>query len=304
MHLGVFDEGHLNFASVGISLDGVGDGIISGCLCEGWGVGIVSINGGAPVEVAGWASSVDTGGIFNITNDSFSASDADLDTFLDTATASVSLTAGASLSVTHIYAPAYVDGGGGALFKNAVTITNTSGTDTYNGIRYRRVMDWNIPPTGFSEFVTIAGLPASNLIFTNDDGFDTPDPFGGTIGDLSGCGESVNFVDCGPDDHGVHFDFDFGDLLPGQSRSFSIFYGATYSEAAAIEALNVVGAEVYSLGQSSTASGATLGTPATWIVAFDEVGGSSLPEPTSLALVCTGLIGLALARRRRRVPPP
>jgi len=281
--MGIFDQGHLGFDGVGIFLAGVGDAITPGCLCEGWGV--------AGNGIPGWGS-VDDGGISNLTVDSFVST-------ASTATSIVHLTSLPDLMVTQAYAPSV--GAPATLFEDLVTITNTSGA-TITDIRYRRVMDWDVPPTEFDEFVTIGGLPAANLLFSNDNGFDTSNPLGGTGGDLAGCGTLVNFTDCGPADHGAHFDFGFGDLAAGESKSFSIFYGAARTEGDALAALGAVSAEIYSLGQSN--GGEKTGAPGTFIFAFKGVGGTPfepIPEPTSMMLLGTGLAGLLASRKRMRV---
>ncbi len=282
--LGVFDEGNLGFGGTGLGFAGVGDAITPGCLCEGWGVAGSGISGYANFSVDG---------IVNLTLDSFGST-------ATTATSMVSLTSLPSLSVTQAYAPSV--GAPIALFENVVTIVNTGG-ETITDVRYRRVMDWDIPPTAFSEFVTIGGLPAAAVTFTNDQGFDSADPLSGTFGEIAGCGTSVNFTDCGPADHGAHFDFAFGDLDPDESVTFSIFYGATPSQSSAFAALAAVEAEVYSFGQNSIDPGT--GTPATYIFAFKGVGGTPvspgvIPEPASFLLMGSGLAGLAWRGRRKQ----
>jgi type IV pilus assembly protein PilY1 len=286
--LGLNDQGHLNFGGVGLALAGLGDGIFPGCLCEGWGV--------AGNGIAGWGS-IDNGGISNLILDSFVSTPS-------TATSTVHLASLPDLQVIQAYAPAA--GAPTALFEDKVTIKN-NGAAPITGIRYRRVMDWDIPPTEFSEHVTIGGLPAANVLFSSDNGFATSNPLGGT-GSIVGGTVNTNFVDSGPADHGALFDFGFGDLAAGESKMFSIFYGATTSEASAFAALGAVGAEVYSLGQSRRPDGDPVaGTPGTFIFAFKGVGGRALPptpaavpEPTSLALLGAGV--LPLLRRLRRRP--
>ena len=97
---------------------------------------------------------------------------------------------------------------------------------------------------------------------------------------LCGLGD---FTDLGPGDLGAHIDFALGALPAGQSRSFVTYYGAAPDEWNALNALSMVGASIYSLGQSNwdgTGSptspsgaptgtyGASTGEPATFMYGF------------------------------------
>ena len=168
--------------------------------------------------------------------------------------------------VTHNYHPSVTSN----LFEVGVTIENIS-TNVARAL-YRRVMDWDVEPTAFREYSTIIKGTSTNLIFTSDNGFASPNPLipGGSI--LA----TGTFIDSGPADHGALFDFDFGLLQPGETTSFKTYYGAAGSEVAALNAIGRVGAEAYSFGQPSTVNGATLGTPNTFIFAFGGIGGSAL----------------------------
>jgi len=243
------------------------DSTSPGCLCEGWGVAdpATGVWGGANLAELG------TGGE-NLVLESFEWTGS-------TAKSVVLVTDEAEapyFRVTHEYIPSADTPN---LYQVNVTIENLSG-EPIATVQYRRVMDWDVEPTAFDEFVTIDGGTASALTYTSDDGFASPNP-------LEGPSEILfhgNAVDSGPDDHGALFDFSFGGLAPGASLSFIIFYGAAESEAGAQAALAAVGAEAYSFGETS--DDPEHGTPNTFIFAFGHVGGSAIfPSPTAAPAV-------------------
>lgn len=292
--LGVLDLGNLGVdaprpkggAGVGVYDNRNGlEATYDGCICEGWGVADAG-NG-----TAGFANvSSGTGGV---ALSSFAST-------ASTATSIVDIAGASSMQVTHLYQPS----ASADLFEALVTITNT-GAGAISDLRYRRAMDWDIEPTPFSEFVTIGGVGASALLYSSDNGFASSDPLT-AAGSILGGTVNVNFVDSGPGDHGAVFDFGFGSLAPGASKSFSIFYGASLSEAAAFAALGAVGAEVYSLGQSrDDINGGTSGY-STFIFGFKGVGGTpvvpgggAVPEPSTWMMLIAGfgLVGAAMRRR-------
>lgn len=264
------------------------DATAPGCLCEGWGV---SASG-----VAGYANVDSDGGAHNLTVDSFTTSATDI-------TSSVHLTSMAGLTVTQHYSLSSSD----RLFEDVVTITNGTG-GTLTDVRYVRAMDWDIPMTEFAEHVTIVGTASTtDLETSHDNGFCSANPLAGSCSALNASTLNVDFVDDGPADHGAYFKFNFGDLGDGESKVFSIFYGAASTETIALAALGSVSAELYSLGQSSISGGGdpVAGTPATFMFGFRGVGGVVPPElpvpgPASLPLLGLGLIAISMIRRRQK----
>ncbi len=268
IQLGVHDFGDLNVpggtpSSGGVTTVGLryiptnAEATAPGCLCEGWGAADA------------------TSGVTGSANEDFGGASPNLSLVSFTSNASsavsvVDILDGSSnpvLRVTQDYHPSAATPN---LYEVTVTIQNVSSSPV--DARYRRVMDWDVEPTAFDEFVTIQGGTSSALLFDSDDGFADADPLAGPSQiDFTG-----NATDNGPDDHGALFDFGFGTVNPGDSKSFKIYYGAAGDESGANAALGAVGAEVFSFGQPSTPDGPTLGTPNTFIFAFGGVGGAPI----------------------------
>lgn len=266
--LAVNPTGELNTSDATGSKAGAGDAGLEylptgndatspGCLCEGWGVAdpASGVWGGANIAELG------AGGA-NLTIESFEWT---------TSTAkSVVLvnndTDGPVFRVTHEYVPSPLTPN---LYQVNVSIQNLTG-ETIAVVQYRRVMDWDIEPTAFDEYVTMNTGTASAITFTSNDGFASSNPLTGP----ADRGFTGDFTNAGPDDHGALFDFTFGPLAPGQILTFITYYGAAGNEAAAIDALRAVGAEAYSFGKPNVEP--LDGSPNTFIFAFGNVGGGAI----------------------------
>jgi hypothetical protein len=267
VQLGINNQGHLNVPG-GLPSSGVGTTVVGlrflptgaeatapGCLCEGWGVA------DAISRVTGFANESTDGGARNMT----------LLDYTSTATTAVStVQIGNTFRVTHDYHPSFTPN----LYEAKVTIENISSSDV--DVRYRRVMDWDVEPTPFSEFVTLVTIQgstkAANVLFSSDNGFASANPLSGPSAILF----TGDAQDSGPADHGSLFDFGFGNVAPGNKITFNIYYGAAPTESEALSALAIVRAEVFSFGQPSTSEGPTLGKPNTFIFAFANVGGDPI----------------------------
>ena len=264
------------------------DAIAPGCFCEGWGVSVNnSISGGA---------SIDNPTPGNLSSLSFTST-------ASTAT-SVTQLGGTGLVISQAYAPSSASN---VLFQDTVTLTNMGSTDLTD-VKYARPDDWDIPPTEFNEYVTVQGVGAKDLIFSNDDGFCSVDPLVGCADILAGT-DNVNFTKVGPTDQGSDFVFDFGTIAAGSSYTFNIFYGVGADEATTEAALGTVGAEVFALGYASNGPGGLANaSSAVWAFGFSGVGGtavlpppttSTTPEPSSWLLVASGVAGVATRLRRK-----
>ena len=251
--LGVNDAGHLNFSdplgfspvnagATGLSYrfpDGTWrDATSPGCLCEGWGVAVTDPFGS---RVAGWVNQ--SSGSGGLTGGSFGSTTTTASSFIQLADYPV--------DIGHFYGVSLVPN----VFQGNVTITN-SGTETVTDVVYRRVMDWDVPPTEFNEYVSHFGVESNlesaggKVRFASDNGFASSDPRTYAGGNFI----NVDFFQKGPADQGSVFDFAFGDLAPGESRTFNIFYGAAANLADAQAAIEKLKPDVWSFGQSTNSS--------------------------------------------------
>ena len=251
--LGVNDAGHLNFSdplgfspvnagATGLSYrfpDGTWrDATSPGCLCEGWGVAVTDPFGS---RVAGWVNQ--SSGSGGLTGGSFGSTTTTASSFIQLADYPV--------DIGHFYGVSLVPN----VFQGNVTITN-SGTETVTDVVYRRVMDWDVSPTEFNEYVSHFGVESNlesaggKVRFASDNGFASSDPRTYAGGNFI----NVDFFQKGPADQGSVFDFAFGDLAPGESRTFNIFYGAAANLADAQAAIEKLKPDVWSFGQSTNSS--------------------------------------------------
>jgi chitodextrinase len=233
------------------------DSTSPGCLCEGWGVADPATG------TTGYADIAE--GTANVNLDLFNATP-------QTAASTVTINDGSdqpALQVTHDFHPT-----GKTPYAYEVEVTVKNVGQTALDPVYRRVMDWDIEPTAFNEYVTITGNQSTGLISDSDNGFASADPLSpqGLI-DQSGF-----FIDDGPTDHGAVFDFQLHHLNPGNATTFEFYYGAAPGQVTAQHAVSAVDGEVWSLAKPTTPDGLSLGEPNTFLWAFHGVGGDAATQ--------------------------
>lgn len=266
--LGVNNSGALNYSDPtsgayhGVTYVPTGnDGTRAGCACEGWGAGNADAD---PAKRFSGIANQSEG--TTVTQQSFTS----------TATTATSVTSvSGRLQVTHEFRPF---AGNARLYEVRVTLKNI-GAQALGDVRYTRLMDWDVEPTPFNEFVTIRRGTATALRYSNDNGFDSNDPLSTSRNPIDPASANKDITDSGPADHGALFDFGFGALAAGASRTFSIFYGAAGTEPEANTAVSNAGAEVFSYGQPKGGDGKVSDKPNTFIFGFRGVGGTPVIPP-------------------------
>jgi O-glycosyl hydrolase len=248
-----------------------------GCPCEGWGIG-------DPADgVAGYAD--EATGTAGLNIEEFAATKT-------TATSTVGV--GSTFKITNAYQPVT---GHPDLYEDRVTITNVS-EEPVDEVLYRRLVDWDMEPTEFDEYVTNQGYGGSpELTLDTDDGFGSADP----LSTPESLGAEGNFYRYGPFDQGTSFDFNFGTLAPRASTSFTEYYGAAANQAEAYAELESIGAEAYSLGAPNIvpSEGGALGEPNVAVLAFTGIGGPVAPFPTEEASEPNSSSSAAVRQRAR-----
>jgi hypothetical protein len=160
------------------------------------------------------------------------------------------------MKIYHAYIKTTVPG----IYKVDVEIHNNNATAT-GPLVYRRVVDWDVPPTTFNELVTSVGSGQPRVRFVSDDGFASSDPLTGP----SQIDAAGDFDNTGPDDHGSLIDVDVPAIAAGASRLITFYYGATSDKESATKAMNDLGVRTYLLGQPGDNSA---GTPNTFILGY------------------------------------
>jgi len=295
--LGILPEGHMgvggsldiarNASYTGIAYNfggstGWKDATTPGCLCEGWGAGAKDKRG---VEAHGEADEA-IGGVRNLEVKSFIVDETSLESIVwikDTLGNPI-------LEVKHLFGPAVLRPD--ELFEAVVTMTNISGS-TLTNVRYNRTMDWDIPPTEFSEIVTIVGAAASagssskpKVYKSGNNGFRNPNVFGRSY--TRSMSENQDKERYGPRDHGFTATFDFEDLICGEAHTFKIYYGAAATRSLMESALVEEEASIYSLGEPN--NGRTTST-VTYGFGFKGVSGTALAPtlPEKIAILPGGV---------------
>ena len=171
------------------------------------------------------------------------------------------------VQITHDFHPAPQTDN---LYEVAVTFENVSDVPI-SDLQYVRQVYWRINST-FVSYATMQGTELEPTVIRATDGGASFWPRSSNRGPVV-AGAVGNFVDVGPNNHGAHLDLDLAELPPGEKKTIYFYYGAAGSEAAAIEAVNKVGAPVYALGQSQPS-----GEPETFIFAYKREQGNTAPE--------------------------
>jgi hypothetical protein len=259
LSLGVNPTGNLVIPDPGAAVPGIGstplgvglrfgsaEALAIAIPTEGWGfgdaaggtVGFVDLNEGPPV---------------NLTVESFQR----------TATEATSVVrVGEAFRVTHHFSSVSPN-----LYEVEITTENISGLN-HPDLRYRRVMDWDIPPTAFSEFVTVAGIATTPGVSASNNNYQASANPQSALG-----GSATGDFSSGPGDLGTVFDVAFG-LAAGASKTFRFYYGAAGTFSDARSAAVSKGLEVVTLARPSTP--ALDGTPNTFIGGFKNLGGTAL----------------------------
>ena len=205
----------------------------------------------------------------------------------ETAKTTVKVT-GQPLEITHNFKPSTDTDD---LYEITVTYKNTHATDSLTDLRYRRVIDFDVPqPVVFDECISIFHTSpkfleyAHNNPFTsdndprNDQSLNSKSGFASCIPGTNNCPQAPGpNMDFGPNDQGAFFNFHFAGVTipPGGTFEFNIYYGASANKAAADAAVSAVGATTAAYafnpdGATNSCNNTDGSDPAVFIFAFSE----------------------------------
>lgn len=168
--------------------------------------------------------------------------------------------------VTHRFTPTAHP----SVYRVAVQAENLTDDDMLP--RYRRVVDWNVPPTVFDEAITSSYGSydsSSDRVRINATGVFHPNPL--LRPPAAAAGPTTNLI---PRNGGAIVDVATAvdaPIPPGGVFEFEFFYGAATSESAALDAIGTVGGNAYVLAKPSNESGLNSGTPLTFFLALGGV---------------------------------
>jgi protocatechuate 3,4-dioxygenase beta subunit len=243
-------------AQVGLRLGNRADVLARGCACEGWGV--ADARSGA----RGWVSAdLGSSGVLSQT---FRLRPAQAMASSTVVAGTDSYSQDQTFRVTHETLPS--SDPRAALVRVSITNISNNAVD----LRYRRTIDWDASPS-FDDIITTRGAGVPELAFTSNDGFASPDPLAprstrGAVGDVTRYG---------PKDQGTLLDFEFGELLSGATRSFTLAFGAANSQPEAEGVIAAINAKAYSMATSTAP-----GDDVSYFVAYGvaDSGGQQLPS--------------------------
>jgi hypothetical protein len=173
------------------------------------------------------------------------------------------------------------------------SITNNTGSA--QTVLFQRDVDWDVYPTEFDEVTTIPGSPPAPVSNDSYYGFENPDPLVG-YSDSGYPGGGTQ----GPEDLGGGIAIDLGTLAAGGTDTFDYYYGISntdQSESGLVSEIQGLGANFVVATDSSDGSCPTCGTNSA-AIAFGP--STAVPEPITLVLFGSGLLGMGYVRRRTR----